>query len=226
MSKPSIDFSTLLAVSVHDMKNSLGLLVQQLQDISYKVNDAATQNELAHMHYEAQRINTNLVHLLALYRQQDAWHIESEQVYVDEIIEELVMNNRFYSQHKAIEVDVELPEDIYFYGDRSLITQVLNDVVINAMRYTADKLIIKAQRVAERGCSITIEDNGPGYPESLLVLNELSARYLDMEGSRTGLGLYFARLIAQAHEYKGQQGYIKLENSSSLGGSRFTLHLP
>ena len=72
MSKPSIDFSTLLAVSVHDMKNSLGLLVQQLQDISYKVNDAATQNELAHMHYEAQRINTNLVHLLALYRQQDA----------------------------------------------------------------------------------------------------------------------------------------------------------
>ena len=67
-----------------------------------------------------------------------------------------------------------------------MITQVLNDVVINAMRYTADKLIIKAQRVAERGCSITIEDVVRDT-QSLLVLNELSARYLDMEGSRTGL---------------------------------------
>ena len=47
-----------------------------------------------------------------------------------------------------------------------------------------------------------------------------------MKGSRTGLGLFFAKLIAEAHEYKGQQGFIKLENSSSLGGSRFTLYLP
>ena len=71
-----------------------------------------TQNELAY----ALRGTTHQYQsrsLLALYRQQDAWHIESEQVYVD-VIEKLVMNNRFYSQHKAIEVDVELPEDIYF----------------------------------------------------------------------------------------------------------------
>lgn len=226
MSKPSIDFSTLLAVSVHDMKNSLGLLVQQLEDVSSKVANTEAQRELAHMHYEAQRINTNLVQLLALYRQQDNLQIESEQTYLDELLEELVMNNRFYSKSRAIDVIIEVTDDIFFFGDRGLITQVLNDVFINAMRYTADKLIINAKRVADRGCSITIEDNGPGYPDSLLVLNDLQPRYLDMEGSRTGLGLYFARLIAEAHEYKGQQGYIKLENSSSLGGSRFTLFLP
>ncbi|NQZ04191.1 sensor histidine kinase KdpD [Idiomarina sp.] len=226
MSKPSIDFSTLLAVSVHDMKNSLGLLVQQLEDAASKVPDTETQGELAHMHYEAQRINTNLVQLLALYRQQDSLQIESEKTYLDEVVEELVMNNRFYSESRSITLTADIADDIFFVGDRALITQVLNDVFINAMRYTADKLIIKAKRVADRGCSITIEDNGPGYPDSLLALNDLQPRYLDMEGSRTGLGLYFARLIAEAHKYKGQHGYIKLENSSSLGGSRFTLYLP
>tara|TARA_B100000700_G_scaffold314095_1_gene400160 strand:- start:11985 stop:12665 length:681 start_codon:yes stop_codon:yes gene_type:complete len=226
MSKPSIDFSTLLAVSVHDMKNSLGLLVQQLEDVSHKVVDTDTQQELAHMHYEAQRINTNLVQLLALYRQQDLLEIESEQNFLDEVIEELVMNNRFYSKSRGIDVTVNLPDDLFFFGDRSLITQVLNDVFINAMRYTADKLMIEAKRVEDRGCSITIEDNGPGYPDSLLMLNEQQPRYSDMKGSRTGLGLFFAKLIAEAHEYKGQQGFIKLENSSSLGGSRFTLYLP
>lgn len=43
---------------------------------------------------------------------------------------------------------------------------------------------------------------------------------------RTGLGLFFARLIASAHSQGKQQGEISLSNGGSLGGSVFRVKIP
>ena len=44
--------------------------------------------------------------------------------------------------------------------------------------------------------------------------------------NRTGLGLYFANLIANAHETNNLRGSIELNNGGLLGGSIFTLKIP
>ena len=61
-----IDFSTVLASTVHDMKNSLALVLQQLESVIDRTQDTTLGNDIAHVHYEAQRINANLVQLLQL----------------------------------------------------------------------------------------------------------------------------------------------------------------
>ncbi len=73
---------------------------------------------------------------------------------------------------------------------------------------------------------IKIEHDGRGYPQS--ILEDLSSRMQqrDMVEGRTGLGLYFARLIAKAHTKGEIEGKISLENGGSLGGSVFILTLP
>ena len=51
-------------------------------------------------------------------------------------------------------------------------------------------------------------------------------QHYNIEKGRTGLGLFFARLIANAHTKHNVTGKISLENGGKLGGSVFTLILP
>ena len=71
-----------------------------------------------------------------------------------------------------------------------------------------------------------VEDDGPGYPQSMLQANTINMQDCDIGKGRTGLGLFFARLIAQAHSKGETKGSISLENGGSLGGSVFCLTLP
>ena len=49
---------------------------------------------------------------------------------------------------------------------------------------------------------------------------------LKVQQARTGLGLYFAQLIANAHERNDKKGFIELKNNGHLGGGVFSLTLP
>ena len=70
MEHPEIDFATVLASAVHDMKNSLCMLIQStelIQQESAQLSGDA-RDELARLNYEANRLNSNLLQLLSLYR--------------------------------------------------------------------------------------------------------------------------------------------------------------
>jgi len=222
-----IDFSTVLASTVHDMKNSLALVLQQLESVIDRTQDTTLGNDIAHVHYEAQRINANLVQLLQLYpHQQNGQALNIEHQYLDEIIEEVVMNNELYLEQRGIELTQQGIEECTAFCDRDLTVNLLNDIVINAMRYTADKLVITAQQSKTGGVTLSINDNGPGYPQEMLDAVPTLGATQPNEDSRTGLGLYFAQQIAEAHERNGKKGYIELQNGGQLGGSVFKLVLP
>lgn len=224
---PDINFSTVLASSVHDMKNSLALVLQQLEEVSAQTQGSNVGSKVAQLHYEAQRINANLVQLLHLYRhQQQQTMVTIEPYFVDEIIEQVVMNNEFYLQQKGIDLNLQVDAECQVYCDRDLIINLLNDIIINAMRYTADKLEIVARQQPDQQVTIEIADNGPGYPAQMLTEASTDAPILSTDYSRTGLGLYFARQIAAIHQRAGKKGWIQLKNGGNLGGSVFKLVLP
>lgn len=60
----------------------------------------------------------------------------------------------------------------------------------------------------------------------MLLNQDIAMQDLDLDNNRTGLGLFFARLIAGAHNNREKSGYIKLENDEHSGGSIFTLVIP
>lgn len=70
MTQPTFDFSAILASSAHDMKNSLCLLIQLIEEVSEQVPQGSATENMAKVHYEAQRINSGLIQLLTLYRDQ------------------------------------------------------------------------------------------------------------------------------------------------------------
>ena len=67
----AIDFASVLASTVHDMKNSLCMLIQStefIQQESQQLSEPA-KDELARLNYEANRLNSNLLQLLSLLLQ-------------------------------------------------------------------------------------------------------------------------------------------------------------
>lgn len=224
----SIDFATVLASAVHDMKNSLCLLMQSIENLTDSVDskNKTTRHHLASAHYEASRLNTGLVQLLSLYRAGlNSLPLNVDQHYVEDLVDEILATNEAYLQHKKINLKVEQTENLAWFLDADLVCILLNDMLINAMRYSKLNILLRVYN-EEDYLVFKLEDDGPGYPESMLAAIEINMQNFDISHGRTGLGLFFARLIAQAHTNGENQGYISLQNGGSLGGSVFTLKLP
>lgn len=223
-----IDFSSVLAAAVHDMKNSLFLLIQSIENLS---NDLAPENskareQVASVHYEASRLNTNLVQILSLYRAElESLPITVDECFVSDLIDDVVGSNNIYIEQKEIEVKANVDLNLSWYLDRELIYLLINDVLVNALRYGTSQICISAQ-VEDDCLHICVEDDGIGYPTSMLEKSHEDLADFQLSQGRTGLGLFFARLIASAHSQGKLQGEISLSNGGSLGGSVFRVKIP
>lgn len=228
MNQTQFDFTAVLASCVHDMKNGLCMMLQAMDTLAARLpaGDAESADEFARLHYEASRLNGDLMHLLALYRSdRHSMPINVEEHYLDDLIEEMMQKNTLYLDMRKLQVERDLPADLAWYFDRDLVMNLLNDVLVNAMRYCRQRILIRAS-INNGQLQLTIADDGPGYPPSMLAQSQAPLDKPELSSGRTGLGLYFAALIANAHQKRDQRGRIELANNGELGGSVFTLTLP
>lgn len=224
--QPSLNFSTILAASIHDMKNSLFFLNQSLDSLNTQLTDLDPngRQELAKIHYEAERLNTHLLQLLALYRyEQEKLPLTVDECFVAELVQEIAEKNEIYANNRNIAISIETDEDLVWFLDYSLLVHLLNDVVVNALRYTHSKIEIKAN-VIEEELWISIYDDGRGFPENMLSSN-VEFDEATQKG-KSGLGLYFASMVAKAHKNRTKQGRIVLQNKQNGHLNVFSIVLP
>jgi len=222
------DFSSVIAVAIHDMKNSLSLLMQSIEQLAANipVENTVAREGINSVHYEANRMNTTLVQVLSLYRSElDALPVNIDECFLIDLVEEIVESNRTYINQKNLSVTIEVDEDLCWYLDRELIYLMIHDVLINAIRYGCDHIHVSAKDIGGE-LQIKVLDDGSGYPASMLEMATVKLDNFCISEGRTGLGLFFARLIAQTHKNNGKAGFISLSNDPTTGGSIFELRLP
>ncbi len=222
------DFPALLASAVHDLKNSVGSLLNTLNgtDSDARSEDTDTNEMVARLRHEAMHINNNLVALLAVYKfDQGRYPVHIDHHCVNDMLMECVLQYTPVLESGRITVETLCPEDLYGCFDRTLTAGIINNALNNALRHTRDRLVIRAE-ACRGGVNIAVEDNGPGYPAYLLNCDVHAANGIDFSAGTTGLGLYFASLAAGQHKNKQRCGYIQLHNGGRLGGGCFSLHLP
>lgn len=222
----SIDFSMVLASAVHDMKNSLGMLLNSLDELrqeqAQSIGESSRFNTLQ---YEAERMHNDLVQLLGIYRLGEnnlSAHIEEH--FVPDFLSEHMARHTPLLDGLGIELAIEAG-DINGFFDEDLLTGVLNNTINNAIRYTKSKIKLTASE--QQGfLVIGVEDDGDGYPESMQHNGTPSFKSLDFNSGSTSLGLFFASSVAQLHSNQGRHGFIKLHNDGPLGGGVFEIWLP
>ena len=72
---------------------------------------------------------------------------------------------------------------------------------------------------------ISVIDDDPGYPNAMLRSDVENVSRVSFKTGSSGLGLYFAAVIEQAHRNKERRGYVGVSNDGLGGGGKFSLYL-
>jgi signal transduction histidine kinase len=109
-------------------------------------------------------------------------------------------------------------------GDRARLRQVLGNLIENAVKYSPEGGEVRVSAAATNGAvRIAVRDAGPGIPRDQQSRIFEKFGRADVEGGSkpgTGLGLFIARSIAEAHG-----GSLDV-TSAAEPGTTFTLRLP
>jgi len=222
----NIGFSTILASSIHDMKNSLGVVLSSLDELVRNVGDALPSAQLAKLQWEAKRVNDNLVQLLALYKMENQGvALNVDEYFVYEFLEEVLMSEKAVLKIRNIDLELRCAHDLAWYFDRELIAGVLKNALDNALRYANTKVLIMAGE-EDHYLVLSVNDDGKGFNPNLVADGRQHAHGVDFSSGNTGLGLYFTSRVAKLHKNKGRRGIIQLDNGRALGGACFSIKLP
>jgi signal transduction histidine kinase len=233
MSKPDsrepvdIDFPMLLASSVHDIKNSLSMLLASLDEVIDVSNEDRPEHRKNYsiLRGEASRINNSLIYLLGLYRVQNGQlTLNVNEIFVADFLEEQIASQQLLFKVNEIAVSVICPDNLTGFFDENLIAGVINNILVNCAKYTKDSITIEAKQQGDY-LRLSISDNGSGYPQHIIEKLNNKNRSIDFHSGSTNLGLFFSEEIAALHRCKDRKGSIQLLNPEE-GGGRFILDIP
>lgn len=223
----NIDFSTILAGSVHDMKNSLAMLLGSISDITNQCRPAScpVQDKIHRIQHEAQRVNRDLVLLLTIYKMDNGqYFFDIDEVNIRDYLEEIVIDYKELLNNYNINIELECSPELVGYFDRSLVSSIIKTIISNAYQYTTDQITISADNI-DGYTRISVIDNGRGYPEKMIIDGPAKPNKVNIGTGSTGLGLYFSSRVAQLHKSKNKTGYIQINNIKPSGGC-FSIYLP
>jgi two-component system, OmpR family, phosphate regulon sensor histidine kinase PhoR len=152
--------------------------------------------------------------------------LKKEQIDIHLLIHEAVKTNSYALTEKNGNVELDLAaENFIIEGDRLHLTNVFNNLIDNALKYSSAHPEIKIQTANVSGSlTIAVTDNGIGISaeNQKRVFQKFyrvpTGNLHDVKGF--GLGLSYVKTIVEAHK-----GVIKLD--SELGkGSSFKISLP
>lgn len=223
----SLDFPTVLASALHDMKNSLSIFLSMLEDLVNEMKeDDPHYARLFSLQYEGKRMGRDMTQLLGVYRGSNAQLAPNiTEVDVADFLTEQLQVHEIMLAHKKIIADVECDASTVWFFDQEMVASIMNNIINNAYKYTRSRLTLRGEE-RDGGLLLSIHDDGPGYPSSMLLDGRESLPPVDFKNGSTGLGLYFASLVARLHKNKGRSGYVCVCNEGVNGGGCFSLWLP
>lgn len=199
---------TLAALVVHDLKNALGALEEQLLAL-----EAHPSTELARQaRNNCVELRSRFVGFLLLYGGEGALRaVVSDESPADFLTQQVALAQ--LNANKQTELGDLTDAPPFWYFDPRLVRLALDAALHNAWRFARSSVQLSVRQ--ENGyLGFLVEDDGPGLGTED-----------EEEDSATGLGSALCLAVAQAHESKGRAGFTRLENRPE-GGARFELWLP
>ncbi len=204
----------------HEVRNPLFAIQTVVAALERKLSGEPAYGEyLAHIKDQSRRLNTLMVDLLTLGRP-----VRREE-YTRFGLRALVREAAILAENGAPDLAESCildlpPEPVPFTGHRDKLTQVLVNLLQNALSFSpaGEKITV---RLTIEGPEIVIRviDRGPGIPADLFA--GLFEPFQTRRAGGTGLGLAIVRRIVGAHG-----GTVQGANNAPPPGATFTVRLP
>lgn len=227
----------LLGDISHELRSPLARLNVALELARQRSGVEAT-SALARIQREAEILNEMIGQLLALTRlESGAEAIQKVELDLESLVREIAKDADFEARARHRLVRLDTTERILVDGVPNLIRRAIENVVRNAVHYTAEgteveiKLFIDSEAASwatgpmkDQRVVIVVRDHGPGVPDD--ALREIFRPFYrvdearDREAGGVGLGLAIAERAVRLHG-----GKVEAANAAG-GGFEVTITLP
>ena len=143
-------------------------------------------------------------------------------ILISEVLKDYVNKQKDQLTAKIV-YDFKRKEDIIVDADRDRLSQVIHNLLDNALKFTTHQqtiFVIVDKKEGQEQVIVSVKDTGEGIPEK--ILPKLFSKFsVSNSTTGTGLGLFICKNIIEAHD-----GRIWAENNSDENGATFSFTLP
>jgi len=228
LNKTKDDF---LVVFTHELKTPLNAIINMSTSAGkriQKIDSPRTQSLVEMMniiHDNGTDMLETITNILDLSRlKANKLEFKNENFTLKSTIDTLVKKFEPLIKESSVKIDIDYKNlDNQLLLDRTRVSQIISNILSNAIKYSYQKVCISAYVVSDR-LSLVIEDNGPGIKnkEKIFELYEQEDDGAIKRTSKgTGIGLNFVKLLCE-----GMNIGLSLEDSQKLGGTKFEFNFP
>lgn len=199
----------LMANVSHDLKTPLTMIkayAEMIRDITID-NKEKTVSNLNVIIAETDRLNILVNDILELSKLQNAQNdLEITEFDIVSLIKDILTRYDIIKETEHYKLLLESPESIIVNADKKRISQVIYNLINNAINYTGDDLSVTVRLTDKKNsCFVEIIDTGKGIDKK--DLPNIWDRYYKKEKNHkrnvvgTGLGLSIVKNILEQHSF-------------------------
>ena len=218
-----------LSFVVHDLKTPISAMATATAviDQKLKTKDPAVRRMLDVIHRNAARLNNRVMEIINEESRLHALTFEKPMLPLDRknidfwpIAERLKQDCQSIADSRGNKIRNDVPADLQVYADPDLLVDAFQNLLSNALKYTADGEIVIGGREEVDSTVCWVADTGIGIPpERMDQIFQKGTADPNIAGS-SGLGLAIVEKVAQLH-----QGSVAVE-STPAAGSTFRITFP
>ncbi|HYX22947.1 MAG TPA: MEDS domain-containing protein [Thermoanaerobaculia bacterium] len=222
----------MLAMLAHELRNPLGTISNALQVLRMKGEGDETWKRAIdaaerQVHHQALLIDDLLEASRVTRRQIE---LQCEELDLTELVRDTVAGYRETLDEAGLTLDLDLPAgELPVRGDRLRLSQVLSNLLQNAVKFTARGGCITVRMARLPGdwrVELTVRDNGAGIepeevPYVFEVFSQADNQSLDRSRGGLGVGLAVVKGLVEMHG-----GEVEARSEGPGKGAEFSIRLP
>jgi signal transduction histidine kinase len=149
--------------------------------------------------------------------------LNKERFSLREVISGSIRDAEDQIDDRDITISYNLKEDVLVYADKGRISEVVSNLLDNAIKFTHKGNITISAEVQNNNntneVTVLIRDEGTGIDSE--IVSRLFTKFATKSAKGTGLGLYISKSIVEAHG-----GKIWAKNNEEDKGATFAFSVP
>ena len=229
----SIAQKEFINIAAHELRTPIQPILGLSEVLHDKIKDTKQTQLVDTIIRNAKRLQRLTEDILDVSKiESQSLKLNKERFNLNDVITNVIdemMINRSESKNEKNDDDINnnikleyRPKDIFAEADRVRVTQVISNILSNALKFTKGKgsmIFITIEKKQNKEVIVKIKDTGTGIdPE---ILPRLFSKFATKSYQGTGLGLFISKGIIEAHG-----GRIWAENNAVERGATFSFSLP
>lgn len=207
----------------HELRTPVSVIMAYAENLTAHAQDQETEKQASAILLESRRMHAIIAQLLALTRGYEGkYHLEREEVSLRDMVSDVLAELTDKAAADHIGLVEQVPAEITLSADQSLMTQLLLNLVENAVKYGKAGGTVAVSALEQDGhILLTIQDDGIGIEEKDLprIFDRFYRADRARDRSGSGLGLSIVKWIVELH------GWTIQVASEPGKGTRFTVQI-